>query len=357
MQNKYDVNEWFVENEEDLYLKETIKIEGVMINYHKRAYVFDLNDMYIKKQYPNDVSDNISLPKNICDELVNILSNYSFSKKIVDEHSENFSGLYIYYKNNSKNSQKNDNCVMIFETNDDVPKEFLDIFKLLKNTYNEYAVNQSNVKKTDNIDSSKNPINSFGFTSSEITKENVMDYVKEINPKLLKKRKFYLFLSIILFIIDCFMMMFTIIPTIIIIGIVMFIALLNVNRRIKNIKNSILALKTSNNFMSYYSDLLSSMPNNLGIKCGKCAIYNKDGAILSGENICLVYVSQVKFLFIPIASQVMFGTVNGDLIPFGYRLSAKKQDFILDYMLKNNPNIMLGASSENIERFKQIKHK
>lgn len=89
MDNKFDVNSWFVENESDLD-KKVIKIVGAMINYCGKSYVFDLNDMYLLKQYKNEKVDKIYLPKNACDELAEILSNHSLPEKTVEEHTDNF---------------------------------------------------------------------------------------------------------------------------------------------------------------------------------------------------------------------------------------------------------------------------
>lgn len=357
MDNKFDVNSWYVENESDLD-KKVIKVEGAMINYCGKSYVFDLNDMYLLKQYKNEKVDKIYLSKNVCDELAKTLSNHSLSEKTVEEHTDNFSGFYLFYYDVSENYSNKDSYVMIYETNDDVPKEFLEMFNALKKTYEKNAENSENFKnssETQRISLDEIFRKPFGFINKEITKENVNEYVKKINPKLLKKKTVYLILSIMFLIIGWVITMFTYIPFVMIIGIALFIIYLNINGRVKNIKNSIIALKTSNKFLHYCSELISVTPNQFGIKCGTNTIYNKDNAILSAENICLVYISQVKFLFIPITSQVMFGTINGDLIPFGYKNSKQKEEFILNFMAKNNPNIMIGASSENLKRFKQIK--
>lgn len=358
MDNKFDVNSWFVENESDLD-KKVIKIVGAMINYCGKSYVFDLNDMYLLKQYKNEKVDKIYLPKNACDELAEILSNHSLPEKTVEEHTDNFSGFYLFYYDVSEDYSNRDSYVMIYETNDDVSKEFLEMFNALKKTYEKHAGNSENFKnssETQRIGLDEIFRNSFDFINKKITQENVNEYVKKINPKLFNKKNVYLFLSIMFLIIGWVITVFTNMPFVMIIGIILFIVYLNINGRIKNIKNSIIALKTSNKFLHYCSELLSVTPNQFGIKCGTNTIYNKDNAILSSENICLVYVSQVKFLFIPITSQIMFGTINGDLIPFGYRISKQKQEFILNFMAKNNPNIMIGSSSENLKIFKQIKN-
>lgn len=197
--------------------------------------------------------------------------------------------------------------------------------------------------------------NLFNHVSyTEITKDNATIYAKELNPALFKKKKKYLIFSIAFLVIGWIVTMLTSFP-LVIIGIVLFIIFLNTNNRIKNIKKSIISLKTSERFILYHTEALSIKENEFGIKCGKNAIYTEDNAILSGENICLVYISETKVLFIPIRKNIVFGTTNGELINYGHKITEQKSEFILNFMANSNPNIMIGATTENLKRFKQIK--
>lgn len=189
---------------------------------------------------------------------------------------------------------------------------------------------------------------------TQITKDTATIYAKELNPDLFKKKKKYLILSIVSLAVGWILTILTYLPFIII-GIVFFIIFLKTNKRIKNIKKSVISLKTSDRFLHYYNEAISVKENALGIKCGSNAIYTEDNAILSAENTCLVYISKTKILFIPVAKKVVFGTTNGELINYGHKIPNQQLEFILNFMANSNPNIMIGATKENLKKFKQIK--
>lgn len=194
-------------------------------------------------------------------------------------------------------------------------------------------------------------------SSTKITKDNVKSYIEKLNPSLMKKKRVFLILTIIFLVIGWVLTMSTFMPLLMIIGIVFLFIFLNVNKRVSNIKKSIISLETEDNFMLYFNDLTNAKVNEYGIKVGNFALYNKDNAIISGKNICLVYAQSTKAFFIPITSQLIFGTTKGDLIDFGYKLSEEKKQFVIECLLRLNPDIKLGFTTENMKMIKELKQK
>ena len=209
---------------------------------------------------------------------------------------------------------------------------------------NEWFVEGEEELKKENANNTKGIDNNFAFNDplepfrhlinakTEITPKMAKSFAKKLNPELCTMKNLWGIMSLITLILGIPFMAAGI-PIVLLIFIGFIIGFAKTSSKVSVLKKTITSFKTVDKFDLYYNKMKSANLTNLPFRYDDKAIYNKDNAIFSIDNICLIYTAGKK---------VHFGTIKGDLIKFDISLSNENQTALINIFKTANPNIMIG---------------
>lgn len=368
MKNKFDAGEWFVENETNEknicvslsnyrnlyaisydngvityslwcnfqhsplidYESKLIKPFRITLNKENKLevekYLLDIDwnyfiDIGVDTEIPCGASPN-SIEFKINDFQGQCLT-YFDTPKLYDEIGE---FLYKYIE------KQQNNCSHKYEIS---PRQ--DIYDAVEmmcskcgNTYIE-----SIIDKGDNKNHLSDPLEPFEDLinlETDITSKQIKEYIKKLNRNVFGMKRLAGFLLLILLPGGVFATKNGL-PHFFVVVALVLIWYFSLAKKYSTIKKTIVSLKTKYKMDSYIERIEQVKLNDMPFRYDSSAVYGKNNAIFSTDNICLIYT---------VGKRVTFGTIKGELVDFDVSLNKEQQDWLIKFFQKNNPNILIG---------------